>query len=87
MDNQPRENRLSRTIEAQTDRIRLSLFLLYEKYVLDKKSFWKPYWDVLPRLSSYLDKIAYTKADMELLKDSRLALRKYCHVDTEPRRI
>jgi len=83
MDEQPPDKQLSGMIEARTNGIRLALFLLHEKYVLDRKSFWKPYLDVLPRLSSYLYLCTYTKTEMELLKNSRQAFREISQQNSE----
>jgi len=75
MEEFPFEKTLSRKIELRTELIRLALYIIHEKYVVQNGSFWKPYLDVLPRLSSYLDMCTYSKADMELIKESRTAFR------------
>jgi len=75
MEEKPFEKTLSRKIELRTELIRMSLFLIHEKYVVQNGSFWKPYLDVLPRLSSYPDLCTYSKADMELVKESRTVFR------------
>jgi len=75
MEKQPFDKMLSRAIEERTERMRMALFLIHEKYVVRNRSFWKPYLDVLPRLSAYLELWTYSKADMELIKESRTAFR------------
>jgi len=64
-------------MEIRSHAMRLALLLIYEKWVLGKKSFWKPYLDVLPRHESYLLPSCYTLEDLQLIKESLNGLRKY----------
>jgi len=71
----PKYKEYMQYMEYRSKTMRLALLIVYEKWVLGKKSFWKPYLDVLPRLESSLAPGTYTFEDIELIKESRNGLR------------